>query len=145
MKKLFLSILLLITSIIGYSQSYLGWITKQVNFRDGPGLDYEVISPLKQGTQIFIVSKKTENNYYNIIDIATDKEGYIHKSYIKFGGVVKVNEKDVFESIGKSSSYNPEVEIFNNTSLTLTLKLNSEKYTFLPTEKKNDFSIFRNI
>ena len=36
----------------------------------------------------------------------------------------------------KTSRYNPEIEIFNNTSLTLTLKLNSETYTFSPQQKR---------
>ncbi|MFN8145690.1 MAG: SH3 domain-containing protein [Bacteroidia bacterium] len=89
MKKLIFLTLLLLTASIGFSQSYLGWVTKQVNFRQGPGTDYGVISSLKPGTQIFIVSLETENDFYNIIDIATDKEGYIHKSFVKLGEVVE--------------------------------------------------------
>jgi Bacterial SH3 domain. len=136
MKKLFLLALFLLTASIGFSQSYLGWVTKQVNFRQGPGTNYGVISSLKPGTQIFIVSLETENDFYNIIDIATDKEGYIHKSFVKLGDLVKKNERGMFTPSGKTSNYNPEIEIFNNTSLTLTLKLNSETYTFSPKQKK---------
>lgn len=136
MKKFFFLILFLLTASIGFSQSYLGWVTKQVNFREGPGTDYGVISSLKPGTQIFIVSLETENDFYNIIDIATDKEGYIHKSFVKLGDIVEKNERGMFTPSGKTSTYNPEIEIFNNTSLTLTLKLNSETYTFSPKQKK---------
>jgi hypothetical protein len=106
------------------------------NARQGPGTDYGVISSLKPGTQIFIVSLETENDFYNIIDIATDKEGYIHKSFVKLGDIVEKNERGMFTPSGKTSTYNPEIEIFNNTSLTLTLKLNSETYTFSPKQKK---------
>ena len=136
MKKLIFLTLLLLSASIGFSQSYLGWVTKQVNFRQGPGTDYGVISSLKPGTQIFIVSLETENDFYNIIDIATDKEGYIHKSFVKLGDVVEKNESGMFTPSGKTSTYNPEIEIFNNTSLTLTLKLNSETYTFSPKQKR---------
>ena len=55
-----------------YSQSYLGTITKQVNFRAGSSSSANIISSLKAQTQIFIISLETENDYYNIIDIATD-------------------------------------------------------------------------
>jgi uncharacterized protein YgiM (DUF1202 family) len=134
MKKLFFLTLLLLTASIGFSQSYLGRVTKQVNFRQGPGTDYGVISSLKPGTQVFIVSLETENDFYNVIDIATDKEGYIHKSFVKIGDLVEKNERGLFTPSGKTLSYNPEIEIFNNTSLTLTLKLNSETYTFSPKE-----------
>lgn len=118
------------------AQSYLGTITKQVNFREGSGKDYDVMGSLKPGAQIFIVSLETENDYYNIIDIRTDKEGYVHKSFVKLGKQVKENNQGIFSSSGETTSYNPEVEIFNNTNLTLTLKLNSETYSFSSKEKR---------
>ncbi|MGL2963876.1 SH3 domain-containing protein [Flavobacterium sp. RSB2_4_14] len=131
---------LLIISLLVYnsllSQSYLGTITKQVNFRQGPATDYGVISSLKSGTQIFIISLEMENDFYNIIDIETDKEGYIHKSFVKIGDIVEKNDRGMFTPSGKTSNYYPEIEIFNNTSLTLTLKLNSETYTFSPKQKR---------
>ena len=136
MKKLFFLALFMLTASIGFSQSYLGWVTKYVNFRQGPGTNYGVISSLKPGTQIFIVSLETENDFYNIIDITTDKEGYIHKSFVKLGDLVEKNEREMFTPSGKTSNYNPEIEIFNNTSLTLTLKLNFETYIFSPKQKK---------
>lgn len=135
MKKHFFLSLFLLTASFSFSQSYLGWVTKKVIFRQGPGTDYGVISSLKQGTQIFIVSIETENDFYNIIDIATDKEGYIHKSFVKLGDIVEKNERGIFTPSGKTLTYNPEIDIFNNTSLTLTLKLNSETYTFSPKQK----------
>lgn len=64
------------------SQSYLGTITKQVNFREGPGSDYEIISSLKPGTEIFISSLETDNDFYNVIDIKSNKEGYVHRSFV---------------------------------------------------------------
>lgn len=136
MKIIIIIIFLVMTACSGFGQSYLGWVTKQVNFRQGPGTDYEIISSLRPGTQIFIVSPETENDFYSIIDIATDKEGYIHKSFVRLGDIVEKNESGMFSPSGKTSTYNPEIEIFNNTSLTLTLKLNSETCTFSPKQKR---------
>lgn len=136
MKKQIVLLFLLISSCI-YSQSYLGTITKQVNFRTGSSSDDNIISSLKPNTQIFIISLETENDYYNVIDIATDKEGYVHKSYIKIGKLISKSNESVFSPTGKSSNYNSEVKIFNNTSKTLTLKLNTEIYNFSPRETKN--------
>ena len=95
------------TSLIGYSQSYLGWINKQVNFREGPSTQYAIIKSLKPGTQIFIVSTNAKNNYFNIIDIETNKEGYAHKSFIKLGDIVEKNESGIFTPSGESTSYKP--------------------------------------
>lgn len=133
---LFFLFVLLFTGLTSFAQSYLGSITKQVNFREGPGTDYNVISSLKAGTQIFIVSLETENDFYDIIDIRTNKEGYVHKSFIKIGKQVKENDPGVFTPSGETTSYNPEVEVFNNTNLTLTLKLDAESYSFSPKEKR---------
>lgn len=135
-KLLYTLLIILATFKISLSQSYLGWITKQVNFRTEPDKTAEVISSLKAGTQIFIISSETENDFYNIIDITTNKEGYVHKSFVKLGEYIPKNEGGLFSPEGSSSSYNPEVAIYNRTSKTLTLKLNSEIYTFSPSERK---------
>jgi hypothetical protein len=136
MKKYLLAILVTLLSNIVYSQSYLGWVTSKVNLRQGPGTDYEAIASLSQGKQIFIISIDTENDFYNVIDIATDKEGYIHKNYVKIGDLVEKNESGMFTPSGKALSKDPEIEIFNNTDLKLSLKLNSESHAFNPYEKK---------
>ena len=118
------------------AQSYVGWATTTVNFREGPGTDYEIISKIIGGSQIFIVSNDTENDFLNIIDIKTNKEGYIHKNYVKFGDVVPYQEGGVFQAAGETDSYEPEIEIFNNTVKTLTIKIGGIKFEFGPNEKR---------
>lgn len=136
MKKVFLFIFLAL-GIQVFSQSYLGTVTKNVNFRSGPSSDYEIIHSLKPGTQIFIVSLETEGDFYNIIDIETDKEGYVHKSYVKVGKLVTKSDGGFISASGNSSTNDSEANIFNNTSITMTLKLNTEVYRFSPQETKN--------
>ena len=137
MKKILLLIFFVLVSNAIYSQSYLGTITKQVNFREGSSSDDNIINSLKPKTQIFIISLETENDYYNVIDIATDREGYVHKSYVKVGKVVNKSNESVFSPTGQSKNYDSEVKIFNNTSKTLTLKLNTQLYHFSPNETKD--------
>ena len=43
----------------------------------------------------------------------------------------------MFTLNGQTSNYYSEVKIFNNTSKTLTLKLNTELFRFTPYETKN--------
>lgn len=133
-KSILLSILLIIT-LSSFSQSYLGWITSKVNFREQPSTDASIISSLKSGTQIFIISLDTEGDFYNIIDIKTNTEGYVSKKFVKVGKLVKESDNGIFTPSGESTTYNPKIEIFNNTNITLTLKLNSETYTFSSGEK----------
>lgn len=134
-KTIFLSIILAL-SLVSFGQSYLGWITSKVNFREEPSTNASIIGSLIPGTQIFIVSLETDNEFYSIIDIKTNTEGYVSKKYVKVGKQLKENEEGIFTPTGQSSSYSPELEIYNNTKLNLTLKLNSQTYTFSPQEKR---------
>lgn len=136
MKKAFLIVSLLLVGLSSFSQSYLGWVTKQVNFREGPGVEYGIISSLEPGRQIFIVSRITEENFYQVVDITTNREGFIHKSYVKIGKPVPRNEQGIFTPEGETDEYDPQIEVYNNTNKVLTLKLNSYQYTFSPKERK---------
>lgn len=123
-------------SVSAFGQSYLGSISNQVNFREGPGTAYKVIKALKQGAQVFIISSFSENEFYNIIDIESNKEGYVHKSYITIEKELPKNSEGIFNPNGSIDTYNAQLEIFNNTSKTLTLRLNKEVFTFRAKEKK---------
>lgn len=136
MKNIFPITLFLLISIGLEAQSYLGRVTKQVNFREGPGTEYKIIKPLQQGAQVFIISSNPENDFYNIIDIESNKEGYVHKSYITIESEVPRNTVGIFSPNGTTSTYNAEIEIYNNTSKVLTLRLNKELFTFRPKEKR---------
>lgn len=73
MKTIFTLILFSIV-ISGFSQSYLGAITKIVNFREGSSTSDNIISSLKPNDQIFIISLETENDYYNVVIVGKLKK-----------------------------------------------------------------------
>lgn len=118
------------------SSSYLGWISKSVNFRSGPSKEFAIIKRLDQGKQIFIVSDVPQNGYLNIIDIESNTEGYVYKTFIEFGDKIEKSKGEMFSSKGSTNSYDTQIEIYNNTNLTLTLKLNDIKFQFKPKEKR---------
>jgi hypothetical protein len=136
LKFLFFSFLIIFHGLIAKGQSYLGTISKQVNLREGPGTIYPLIASLKPKTKIFIVSLEAEAGFYSVIDIATNKSGYVYKSYVIIEKELPQSEGGLFTPSGLSGQESPEVEIFNNTTRTMTLKLNSELYTFKPKEKQ---------
>ncbi len=131
-----LTVAVLIGAIQVHAQAYLGWTTKQVNLREGPGTDYAVLKSLTGGTQLFLVSIEPVDDFFEVIDIASNKEGYVHRSFVRVGTPVALNEEGVFTPAGRSGSQNPELEIYNNTRLTLTLKLNTEMYVFGSQERR---------
>jgi hypothetical protein len=134
-KSIVLSIFIVL-SLLSFSQSYLGWTTAKVNFREQPSTGASIIGSLYPGNQIFIVSLETDDDFYNIIDIKTNTEGYVNKKFVKIGKLLRENEQGIFTPNGQSTSVDPDIEIFNNTSIILTLKLNSQIYSFSPYEKR---------
>ncbi len=133
--KILLIFCLFVSSIL-YSQSYLAVTTSQLNLRTGPGTEHAVIKLLNPNTSIFIISAVPEGDFYNVVDIESNKEGYVHKSYVKFIEQVKPNEEGIFTPTGKTNSYGSELTVKNDTKLTLTLKFNETTYSFSPNETK---------
>ncbi len=137
MPRTLLFLLLLFWSVaVANAQAYLGSTTKQVNLREGPSTDYPVLHSLVGGTQLFIVSAETVDGFYEVIDIMTNTEGYVHSSFVRLAQRVELNEEGVFTPAGRSASQNPELQIYNNTSLPLTLKMNEVTYQFSPQERR---------
>jgi len=118
------------------AQAFLGNTTKQVNLREGPGTDYSVLRSLTGGTQLFVVSTETVNEFYEVIDIMSNTEGYVHSSFVRLGAPVELNEEGVFTPAGRSATQNPELQIYNNTRLALTLKMNEVTYQFDPQQRR---------
>lgn len=117
------------------AQSYLGQTIKQVNLREGPGTDYQVLRSLPQGSQLFVVVDQVENDFYPVVDIGSNVEGFVHRSFVKLIKILEENREGVFTPTGRTSSNLAELEIYNRTELTLTLKLDEETYTFRPHER----------
>ena len=119
------------------TQSYLAYVKQTVNFRNGPGTQFNIIKFFPVGTQIFVISTIDVNNYYNVIDLETNTEGYIYKTYVQLDKVVEINEDDLFVESGKSSSSTvSEVEVYNNTNKILTVFLGGSSYVFSAQEKR---------
>jgi len=135
MRNCLLIILLTAYSTL-FSQSYTGITTRQVNLRSGPGTNFEKLASLPPGSQIFIASLIAENDFYTIIDIKTNIEGFVHRDYVKIKALVPV-DSGVFTKNGQIESSNPLVEVYNRTNLDLTLKMNNDYHYFKPYERKS--------
>lgn len=119
-----------------FAQSYLGNATKTANLREGPGADYEALEQIRAGAQLFIITTEATNEFLNVIHIKTATEGWVHKNFVEIRSAAPKSSGRIFNPEGRSFSENPEVRIYNNTSLTLILNLNNRNYVFEPQERK---------
>lgn len=135
-KQIILCLIFLFNNSVLISQSYLGITTHKVNMREGPGTEYEIIQLLKQDSYLFLYTIDTENDFYFVIDVETNNEGFVHRKYVSILNEIDKNKEGIFTPLQKTSSHNSTIEIYNNTNKTLTLKMNDTRYTFKSYEKK---------
>lgn len=136
MKKLLLVLVSFVVFSALHGQSYLGFVSKSVNLREGPGKEFNILLTLNAGTKIFIISQQAENEFLNVIDIESGTEGYVHRNYAKAEEAVYTPPGSVFSSTGQITDENPVLTVTNNTSKVLTLKLNKLAFTFTAGETR---------
>jgi len=116
-------------------KSYIGVVkNKEINLLEGPGSDYEIIKNLIPGSELFIISDKPINGYYNVIDVLSNKEGYVNVLFVDLGDEIKVND-DSGNFIVTGVSENPKssiINIFNNTEVRASIKMGGYNYIFEP-------------
>lgn len=122
-------------SVSAFSQSYLGHTTKEVILRETAGSKAPLIKTLRADCPILIVTLKTDNDFYNVVEIETNMEGFVQKDFVKVGEQVKNND-ELLKLTGESVNYNPDIDVFNSTDAMVTLKLNFQTYTINPGEHK---------
>lgn len=136
MKKILLSFIFCAGAIIASAQGFHGNTTSKVNLRSGPGTEYEILASLPAYTQLYVFAGEKEGDFYHVHCVDLNIDGYIHSKYVKLGKFIPLQEESPFQSDYTGSGLNPEVIITNDTKLTLTLKLDTEFYTFAPKETK---------
>ena len=88
---------------------------------------------------MFIISNKSINGYYNVIDVLSNKEGYVDVLFVDLGDEIKVND-DSSNFIVTGVSDNPKlsiINIFNNTKVIASIKMGGFNYSFSPFEKRD--------
>lgn len=136
MKKVFLLLLVLVTTVIAQAQTWIGYTTTTVNLREGPSTDYNIVKKLPEGSVVYIDTDEEKNGFYLAVDIENDIEGYVSKKFIKHYKDVAKSEGSSIQSDGQTDSYEPTIKISNNTSTNLTLRVNSITYRFKPFESR---------
>ncbi len=116
-------------------KSYIGVVkNKEINLLEGPGSGYEIIKNLIPGSELFIISDKPINGYYNVIDVLSNKEGYVNILFVDLGDEIKAND-DSSNFIVTGVSENPKlsiINIFNNTEARASIKMGGYNYIFEP-------------
>jgi hypothetical protein len=136
MKTVFLFILMITISFDLFAQLKLGSARSEINFREGPGLSYKVVSTINNSNLLVILPRESKNNYIEVFDIETCSYGFVSENLISVSDSLNFREQLFFERSGENETGEIEIELINQTSKPLYVWINKNTYNLFPFEKK---------
>lgn len=136
MKTVFLLILMTTSSFNVFAQLKLGSAKSEINFREGPGLNYRIISTINNSNLLVVLPRESKNNFIEVFDIETSSYGFVAENLIIITDTLYFQKQQFFESSGENETGEIELEILNKTSQSLYVWINRNSYILSPFEKK---------
>lgn len=136
MKTLILLIILTVTSLNLFAQLKLGSAKSEINFREGPGLNYKVAYTIGKSNLLVLLPRESKNNFIEVFDIETSSYGFVAENLIVITDTLNFQKKQVFEKSGENDAGEIEIEMVNQTSHLLYIWINRNSYNLSPFEKK---------
>ena len=136
MKKVFLLILIGASSFDVFGQLKLGSAKSQINFREGPGINYEVAYTINSSNLLVLLPREPKNNFLEVFDIESNSYGFVSEDLISVIDTLNFQKQHFFERSGTNETGEIEIELINHTSKTLYVWINSYTYSLFPFEKK---------
>jgi len=112
-------------------KTYSGKINDKTYLYSGPSKSFKPLLVLNPESKVLILNDKDINNFYNVIDIESNIEGYVFLNNVDFIEEQKVEKNNVFDVIGNTTDIRfCEIEIYNSHNTLFILKLDTESFSF---------------
>jgi hypothetical protein len=136
MRIVFLLILMTAASFNVFAQLKLGNAKSEINFREGPGLNYKILSTINKSNLLVILPRESKNNFIEVFDIETSSYGFVAENLIVITDTLNFQKQHFFESAGENETGEIEIEMLNKTSQLLYVWINRNSYNLSPFEQK---------
>jgi len=118
------------------AQLKIGNVHSEINFREGPGVNYKISHKVNSSNLLIILPRKAQNGFVEAFDVETSLRGYIYESLIRITDTLLFQKQKFFERAGESSTGDVEISLINHTDNTLFVWINKISYDLYPHEKK---------
>ena len=118
------------------AQLKLGSARSEINFREGPGINYKVTSKIDKSNLLVILPREPKNDFIEVFDIESSSYGFVAENLITVTDSLNFQKQHFFERSGPNESGEVEIELINQTSNTLFIWINRNTYNLVPFEKK---------
>jgi uncharacterized protein YgiM (DUF1202 family) len=136
MKPLFLLFLMTFAFFNAFAQLKLGTAKSQINFREGPGVNYKVASTINNSNLLVILPREPKNKYIEVFDIESNLYGFVAENLITVTDTLYFQKQHFFEKSADNATGEVEIEMINHTPETLYIWINRNSYNLSPFEKK---------
>jgi len=123
-------------SFNAFAQLKLGSAKSQINFREGPGVNYKIVSTIDNSNLLVILPREPKNKFIEVFDIESSSYGFVSENLITVIDSLNFQEQHFFERSGENETGEVEIELINHTSETLYIWINRNTYNLSPFEKK---------
>jgi hypothetical protein len=137
MAKLISVFSILLIPFLVSGQLELGGAKSKVNFREGPGLNFKIISSLDSSNLLIILPRQEINGFVEVYDIESNSHGFVHKGLILVTDTLLCQKQKFFKIEAESSSGEIEIVLVNKTQHALFVWLNNHIYNLRAREKKS--------
>lgn len=136
MLRILFTILFISTLNTLSAQLQVGNSKQRVNFREGPGTNYQIHHSVEKTDLLIILPRPVKNNYVEVFDVQSNTHGFIYKPLINIGDSLPPNPQKFFAKKEQNKGGNVELEIVNGTNKELFVWINQIVYNLAPYEKK---------
>ena len=111
---------------------YIAQVTKDINLREGPGTDYDVVTRIPRGGYVFLSTADAGNSFRKVLYVDKNEFGYVSKNYLTNFSKVEVDASGNLHVESKNYKTTADIKIENRTNKTATIAIGSLTYTFSP-------------
>ena len=117
-------------------QLTLGSAQSEVNFWEGPGVNFKISSSINNSNLLVILPREPQNGFIEIFDIETNSYGFVYETLIQITDTLNYQKQYFFEKSGENERGDVEIVLVNRTEHVLYVWINSNSYNLSPHEKK---------
>lgn len=101
-------------------------VSQNANLRDAPSKSSNIIGVVIQENMVVLLDRESKDGWYNVIDIETSKEGWLHQSTLKITLAKNPKQEQLFQAETLSYFTEPEIAVQNASYLNINLKIGNQ-------------------
>lgn len=111
---------------------YIAQVTTDLNLREGPGIDYDVVTRIPRGGYVFLSTADVGETFRKVLYVDKNEFGYVSKNYLTNFSKVKVDASGNLKVESRNYKTTADIKIENRTNKTATIAIGSLTYSFSP-------------